>query len=227
MKIIVVDDHPIVREGLVAALAKREDFTIAGAYGSAEELLASRMDADVVLLDLELPGMSGVEAVPKVKPAVLVLTAYANDEQIDAVLRAGARGYLLKGAALEEIERAIRTVARGETYLDPRVASRVVALSRGQIDQSFMDAALDRAGDAGIAGEVFPSSGFADREAREVILATNPNVEGEATAIYLSKLLKPLGVTVSRIAHGVPMGGELEYADEATLARALEGRRAF
>ncbi len=130
MKIIVVDDHPIVREGLVAALAKREDFTIAGAYGSAEELLASRMDADVVLLDLELPGMSGVEAVPKIKPAVLVLTAYANDEQIDAVLRAGARGYLLKGAALEEIERAIRTVARGETYLDPRVASRVVALSR-------------------------------------------------------------------------------------------------
>lgn len=68
---------------------------------------------------------------------------------------------------------------------------------------------------------------LADGEAREVILATNPNVEGEATAIYLSKLLRPLGVTVSRIAHGVPMGGELEYADEATLARALEGRRAF
>ncbi len=64
-------------------------------------------------------------------------------------------------------------------------------------------------------------------EVREVILATNPNVEGEATAIYLGRLLKPLGVAVSRIAHGVPMGGELEYADEATLARALEGRRAF
>ena len=64
-------------------------------------------------------------------------------------------------------------------------------------------------------------------EIHEVILATNPNVEGEATAIYLGKLLKPLGVAVSRIAHGVPVGGELEYADEATLARALEGRRAF
>jgi recombination protein RecR len=68
---------------------------------------------------------------------------------------------------------------------------------------------------------------LADGQAREVILATNPNVEGEATAIYLSKLLRPLGVAVSRIAHGVPMGGDLEYADEATLARALEGRRAF
>ena len=68
---------------------------------------------------------------------------------------------------------------------------------------------------------------LADGEAQEVILATNPNVEGEATAIYLARLLKPLGVAVSRIAHGVPMGGDLEYADEATLARALEGRRAF
>lgn len=59
----------------------------------------------------------------------------------------------------------------------------------------------------------------------EVIVATNPSVEGEATAVYLAKLLRPLGVRVSRIATGVPMGGELEYADRLTLARALEGRR--
>lgn len=60
---------------------------------------------------------------------------------------------------------------------------------------------------------------------REVILATNPNVEGEATALYLLRVLKPLAVKVTRIARGLPMGGDLEYADEATLARALEGRR--
>lgn len=62
-------------------------------------------------------------------------------------------------------------------------------------------------------------------EVEEVIVATNPNVEGEATAMYISRLLKPLGVKVTRIAHGVPMGGDLEYADEVTLAKALEGRR--
>ena len=62
-------------------------------------------------------------------------------------------------------------------------------------------------------------------EVKEVILATNPDVEGEATAVYLAKLLKPLGVKVSRIAHGVPVGGDLEYTDEVTLGRALEGRR--
>ena len=60
---------------------------------------------------------------------------------------------------------------------------------------------------------------------KEIIIATNSDVEGEATAVYLAQLLKPLGVTVSRIAHGLPVGGDLEYADEMTLARALENRR--
>lgn len=60
---------------------------------------------------------------------------------------------------------------------------------------------------------------------REVILATNPNVEGDATAIYLAKLLRPLGMRVTRIARGLPVGGDIEYADEVTLTRALEGRR--
>ena len=62
-------------------------------------------------------------------------------------------------------------------------------------------------------------------ETKEVILATNPRVEGEATAMYISKLLKPLGVTITRIAHGIPIGGDLEYTDEITLSKALEGRR--
>ena len=62
-------------------------------------------------------------------------------------------------------------------------------------------------------------------EVKEVILATNPRVEGEATAMYLSKLIKPLGVKVTRIAHGIPVGGDLEYTDEITLSKALEGRR--
>ena len=64
-----------------------------------------------------------------------------------------------------------------------------------------------------------------DEEISEVILATNPTVEGEATAYYLTDMLQPVGVAVSRIAHGVPLGGELEYVDGSTLAHALSGRR--
>lgn len=68
-------------------------------------------------------------------------------------------------------------------------------------------------------------SRMGDGKIQEVIMATNPTVEGEATAMYISRLLKPMGVSVSRLAYGVPVGADLEYADEVTLTRALEGRR--
>lgn len=64
-----------------------------------------------------------------------------------------------------------------------------------------------------------------DEQVQELILATNPNIEGEATAMYISRLVKPFGIRVTRIAHGLPVGGDLEYADEVTLTKALEGRR--
>ena len=65
----------------------------------------------------------------------------------------------------------------------------------------------------------------ADGNVSEVILANNPSIEGEATAMYISKLLKPFGVKITRIAFGLPVGGDIEYADEVTIAKALEGRR--
>ncbi len=64
-----------------------------------------------------------------------------------------------------------------------------------------------------------------EHDVQELILATNPNIEGEATAMYISRLVKPLGIKATRIAHGIPVGGDLEYADEVTLMKALEGRR--
>ncbi|WMJ78258.1 MULTISPECIES: recombination mediator RecR [unclassified Sedimentibacter] len=64
-----------------------------------------------------------------------------------------------------------------------------------------------------------------DSEVSEVILATNPTIEGEATAVYISRLIKPMGIKTTRIAHGIPVGGDIEYADEVTLIRAMEGRR--
>ena len=83
----------------------------------------------------------------------------------------------------------------------------------------------------GIGPEQLKIAGLMERvrtgEVKEIILATNPNVEGEATAIYLSKLIKPLGIKVTRIAMGVPVGSELDYADEITMGKALEGRREY
>jgi two-component system NarL family response regulator len=125
-RIVIVDDHPVVREGLVAALRGVE---VMGAFATAEEALRARVQPDVVLLDLELPGMSGLEAIPRFGAPVVVLTAYGSDEDIDRALAAGAKGYLLKGAPLDDIERAIAAVAAGESFLDPRVTSRLLARS--------------------------------------------------------------------------------------------------
>jgi DNA-binding NarL/FixJ family response regulator len=123
-RVAIVDDHPVVREGLVAALERK--FEITGTFSSAEEAIG-RVDADVVLLDLELPGMSGLDAIPRLHSMVLVLTAYDTAEDVERAMHAGAKGYLLKGASVDEIERAINTVAGGGTYVDPRVVSHVIA----------------------------------------------------------------------------------------------------
>lgn len=84
---------------------------------------------------------------------------------------------------------------------------------------------------SGVGPEQLKIAGLLSRigegEIEEVILATNPNVEGEATAIYLSKLIKPLGIRVTRIAMGIPVGSELDYTDEVTMGKALEGRREY
>jgi len=126
-RIAGVDDHPVVREGLVAALDGKGGLEVAGVFSSAEEAIAAGRRVDVILLDLELPGMNGLQAIGRLSEtaAVLVLTAYG--EEVEEAIRAGAKGYLLKGASLDEIERAIATLAGGGSYIDPRVASRLVA----------------------------------------------------------------------------------------------------
>jgi len=130
-RLVIVDDHPVVREGLVAALDGKNGVEVVGAFGSAEEAIASatRNRPDLVILDLELPGLGGLDAISRFAAPVLVLTAYGTDEDIDRALAAGAKGYLLKGAPLDDIERAIAAVAGGDSFLDPRVAARVISRS--------------------------------------------------------------------------------------------------
>jgi recombination protein RecR len=103
---------------------------------------------------------------------------------------------------------------------DLRVAELVRRLSAGTLAGSPHPPATSSPGQSPA-----PLTRGGDGAVAEVILATSPSVEGEATAVYLAKLLRPLGVRTTRIATGVPMGGELEYADQATLARAIDGRR--
>ena len=137
IRILVVDDHPVVREGLVAILEDEHEFKVADAVGSAEDAVAAieRARPDIILLDLELPGADGVEAIPRLLAAaptarIVVLTAYDTEERVLGALRAGARGYLLKGAAADEIAGAIRAVHAGGSYLTARVAATVLTQVR-------------------------------------------------------------------------------------------------
>jgi DNA-binding NarL/FixJ family response regulator len=133
IQILIVDDHPIVRDGLVAILGTQSDFNVVGEAASGEEALRlfQQLAPHVILLDLEMPGMDGVQVIQrlrKIQPEVkvVVFTAFDTDERILSALQAGAKGYLLKGVPRSELFSAIRIVHQGGSLLQPVVASRLL-----------------------------------------------------------------------------------------------------
>lgn len=133
MRVLLVEDHPLFRKGVVALLQAVPDVEVAGVAATGEEgvALAGELRPDVVLMDLQLPGMSGIEATREIVAArpdlrVLVLSLFEDEESVFLALRAGARGYVLKDADEEELVGALRAVARGEAIFSPAIAERVL-----------------------------------------------------------------------------------------------------
>jgi two-component system response regulator DevR len=131
-RILLVDDHEVVRLGLKALLERHPQFNIIGEASSAREALelVASHHPDVVVMDIRLPGTSGIEACEEItnrfpETRVLMLTSYAEDEMLFSAIRAGASGYVLKQIGGEELVRALEAVARGEALLDPAVTQRV------------------------------------------------------------------------------------------------------
>jgi two-component system, NarL family, response regulator LiaR len=135
-KVIVVDDHDLYRRNLVALLIERGIEVIGQAARAPDGIIqASELHPDVVLMDLSMPGMSGIEATQRLAAAapltrVLVLTVVTDDQYVLDALLAGACGYVLKEASIEEIVAGVRAAAEGEAMISPRVASRLVARLR-------------------------------------------------------------------------------------------------
>ncbi|NYJ06381.1 response regulator [Petropleomorpha daqingensis] len=135
--VLVVDDHPVVRGGLVGWLDAQPDLAVVGEAGDGQEALArvAETTPDVVLMDLRMPRMDGVAAIERLAAThpgvrVLVLTTYDTDADIVRAVEAGASGYLLKDAPLPQLADAVRAAARGETVLAPPVAARLVSRLR-------------------------------------------------------------------------------------------------
>jgi DNA-binding NarL/FixJ family response regulator len=130
----VADDHPLFREGLHALAAADPEFEIVAEASTGEEAVerALELQPDIVVMDLQMPESSGIDATRQIvrdspHVAVLVLTMFEDDDSLFAAMRAGARGYLLKGAGKDEILAAIRAVAQGEAIFGPSLAERLIA----------------------------------------------------------------------------------------------------
>jgi NarL family two-component system response regulator LiaR len=133
IRVMLVDDHVLVREGTRQLLEREHDLDVVAEAGDGEEAVqqVTASDPDVVLMDLALPKMDGLEATRQIKEqkpevAVLMLTAYDDDEYVLAFLEVGASGYLLKDASAEELIRAIRAVHAGDSVLHPAVTRKVI-----------------------------------------------------------------------------------------------------
>lgn len=134
VRILVVDDHPIMRSGIMSVLESQPDFDVVGEAANGDEAVtaASRLAPDLVLMDLRMPVRGGVDASAAIlaeRPStrIVVLTTYVSDGEVLRAIEAGAVGYLLKDVPHDELFRALRAVARGERYLAPAVTERLVA----------------------------------------------------------------------------------------------------
>jgi DNA-binding NarL/FixJ family response regulator len=135
--LLIVDDHPVVRDGLSGMFASTAEFSVLGQAGDGAEAvrLAEALRPDVILMDLRMPGLDGVAAITElarrgVAARVLVLTTYDTDSDVLAAVEAGATGYLLKDAPRAELVRAVRAAANGEAVLAPSVAARLMSRVR-------------------------------------------------------------------------------------------------
>jgi DNA-binding NarL/FixJ family response regulator len=144
IRLIIADDHPVVRTGLHGMLAGQPDLEVAGEATTGIEAvdLVEKLRPDVVLMDLRMPEMDGVTAISEIKALrpevhVLVLTTYDTDADILPAIEAGATGYLLKDAPREDLFRAIRAAARGEAVLAPGVAARLMDRMRGPAEEAL------------------------------------------------------------------------------------------
>ncbi|MGY1722918.1 response regulator [Blastococcus sp. SYSU DS0533] len=177
LRVVVADDHPVYRDGLAMLLDSVPGITVVGAAadGGTAVALALEEQPDVVVMDVQMPGVDGIEATRRVTSAspsvgVVVLTMSEDDGTVFAAVRAGARGYLLKGADQEEVVRAVTTVAAGGAVFGAALARRIADFFAG--------------GPAG-AETAFPQLTAREREVLDLVAAGRSNAQ-IAAALYLS-----------------------------------------
>jgi NarL family two-component system response regulator YdfI len=193
IRVLIADDHEVVRDGLQLLLEAEDDFVVAGEAGDGAEAvrLTGELQPQVVLMDLRMPGMGGLEAIEEIRArwpevAVVILTTYNEDELIMRGLRAGARGYLLKDTKRQTLFDTLRAAARGEALLHPDMLARVL-----NQDASTQMASRDKPVLTDREREVL--AGVARGE-RSKEIATRLGISERTVKAYLSSIYGKLGV---------------------------------
>ena len=179
IRLLIVDDHPVVRDGLSGMFASAPEFKVVGeaSDGAQAVRLAEILNPDVILMDLRMPGLDGVGAITElasrgVTARILVLTTYDTDSYVLPAIEAGATGYLLKDAPRAELLRAVQAAARGDAVLAPSVAARLMSRVR--------TAGAQPAGARGSSGPDASSLSEREQEVLELVAAGATNREAGA-----------------------------------------------
>ena len=191
VRVLIVDDHVIVRKGIRALLSEADGFEVVGEASNGQEAIerAQETDPDVILMDLLMPGMDGIEATRQItshqsKARILVLTSFAADNKVIPAIKAGASGYLLKDSSPDELVRAIRQVHRGEPSLHPTIARKLLQEIARPVD-------LQPAPEALTAREMevlrLIAQGLSNQEIADQLLVSEPTVRAHVSRI-LGKL---------------------------------------
>ena len=192
IKILLVDDHEVVRMGLRTLLERRENIAVVGEAGTVEEAVAAaaRTEPDVIVMDIRLPDGSGVDACREIRgqrpeTKVIMLTSYADDEAIYGSIMAGAAGYLLKQTRGQDLASAIGRVAGGESLLDPGITEKVLKRMRRLAEGESDDLEVLTPQERKIIGCI--AEGKTNKEIAEVVFLSDKTVKNYVSSI-LSKL---------------------------------------
>jgi len=191
IKVLVAEDHLITRQGICRLLEDEGALTVIGEAGDGEEAvqMVTEMQPDVVIMDIAMPKLNGIEATRQIKlirPAtsVLILSAYDDDEYVFGLVEAGAAGYLLKTASGEELTHAIRAVHKGEPVLDPIITCKVLNRLRfsGKIPRTARP--FERPSDRDLEVIKLAAKGMSNREIADKLHLSRRTVEGNLRTIF-------------------------------------------
>jgi DNA-binding NarL/FixJ family response regulator len=195
IRVLIADDHPVVREGLATMLSREHDIEVVGQADNGIKAIekAGELHPDIILMDLRMPEVDGIEAMRRIKinnpeTRFIILTTYDNDEYIFKGIESGARAYLLKDAPREDLFKAIRGVSKGESFIEPAVAGKVLdrfaELSRhSQVSETLSEREVEVL--------VLMAKGTSNK-----VIASTLNI-GESTAkTHIQSIFNKLGVNV-------------------------------